>query len=397
MQGDPYRLKQILINLVSNAVKFTMNGKIHFSIKTSETKSGEMELIMEVIDTGIGIEEDKINIIFEDFTQAEMSTTRKFGGTGLGLSIVRKLVELHNGRIDIRSKKDQGTHITCYLPYLVGDEKRVESDAVPLLHIPEEVRNLKALVVDDEEYNRLLFKTILKRWNMHYSEAENGMEAIELLKNNKFDLVFMDARMPGTDGFSATQLIRQELKITPLEMPVICISATAAEDDWDKYERAGMNAFLEKPFTEEMLMTTIITVLRDKSAAPASDDTAQGKNRLDSDGQINLESLFHISGGDLQFAEQMIITFLETTANGLSEMNKAALEMRWNDVSDVAHRLLPPCRHLGASALCILLREIEENIKGQADAKIIETLIKESSHEFGIIREKLNEKIANIK
>ena len=135
--------------------------------------------------------------------------------------------------------------------------------------------NLKILIVDDEEYNRLLFKTILNRWNIKYSEAVNGMEAIEMVKNNHFDLLFMDARMPGLDGLKATQIIREELKIKLRRLPVICISAASLNDDWEKYEKAGMNAFLEKPFTEEMLMTTILTVIRDVHRYRNSADTGK--------------------------------------------------------------------------------------------------------------------------
>ncbi len=166
--GDPYRLKQIMINLVSNSVKFTKNGKVHFTVKGIKKQSGEIELVMEVIDTGIGIDESKINFIFEDFTQEEMSTTRKYGGTGLGLSIVKKLVELHNGTIDCKSRKNQGTQITCHIPYLTVMKNRLKVMLIPPLYIPEEIRNLKILIVDDEEYNRLLFKTILDRWKIKY-------------------------------------------------------------------------------------------------------------------------------------------------------------------------------------------------------------------------------------
>ncbi len=186
-----------------------------------------------------------------------MSTTRKYGGTGLGLSIVKKLVELHNGTIMCRSRKNAGTHITCRLPYQAGDEKQIKGDVIPMLYIPEEIRKLNILIVDDEEYNRLLFRTILNRWHVSNGEAGNGVDAIEMIKKSKYNLLFMDARMPGLDGLKATQIIREELMIKAEDLPVICISAASLNDDWDKYEKAGMNAFLEKPFTEEMLMTTI--------------------------------------------------------------------------------------------------------------------------------------------
>jgi signal transduction histidine kinase/DNA-binding response OmpR family regulator len=393
--GDPYRLKQIMINLVSNAVKFTANGRVHFSVKCPKKKSGEIELVIEVIDTGIGIEESKINSIFEDFTQAEMSTTRKYGGTGLGLSIVKKLVELHNGTIECKSRKNVGSHITCHLPYHSGDEKQIKSDVVPLLYIPEEVQKLKILIVDDEEYNRLLFKTILNRWNIKYSEAGNGMEAIELLKNNHFDLLFMDARMPVLDGLNATQIIREELKIKMEDLPVICISAASLNDDWDKYEKAGMNAFLEKPFTEEMLMTTILALISNPSPQTANPDS-ENKTRDENNNRINLQNLVHIAGGDTQFTKQMLITFLETTTKGLQEMHEAVTSGQWNTVSELAHKMLPPSRHIGASDLSIFLRKIEESIKNQEETATLIDLTNETFREFEEIRDLLNEQIAKI-
>jgi signal transduction histidine kinase/DNA-binding NarL/FixJ family response regulator len=394
--GDPYRLKQIMLNLVSNAVKFTSNGKVHFSVKCPRKKSGDIELVLEVIDTGIGIDEKKIDSIFEDFTQAEMSTTRKYGGTGLGLSIVKKLVELHNGTIECKSKKSVGSHITCRLPYQTGDEKHIKGDAIPVLYVPEEISKLKILIVDDEEYNRLLFKTILNRWNTKCDEAGNGLDAIEMVKKDHYDLLFMDARMPGLDGLNATQIIREELKIKPEALPVICISAASLNDDWEIYEKAGMNAFLEKPFTEEMLMTTILDVMKD--IAPVQTPAAQtGIKVTDSNNnRINLHNLIHIAGGDAQFTKQMLVAFLETTTRGLQEMNEAVNTDQWKAVGELAHKLLPPSRHIGASDLTSLLRKIEESIKNSVDSTTIVTLTKEASGEFQAIRDLLNEEIAKI-
>jgi signal transduction histidine kinase/DNA-binding response OmpR family regulator len=394
--GDPYRLKQILINLVSNAVKFTSNGKVHFSVKCPKKKSGDIELVLEVIDTGIGIEEHKIGSIFEDFTQAEMSTTRKYGGTGLGLSIVKKLVEMHKGTIECKSTKNVGTHITCHLPYHTGDEKQIKDDVAQLLYIPQAIRKLKILIVDDEEYNRLLFKTILNRWNIKYNEAENGKEAIELVKNNHYDLLFMDARMPGLDGLEATKIIRKEFKIKSQDLPVICISAAFINDDWDKYEKAGMNAFLEKPFTEETLLTTILSVIREDSPAE-NPETENGENtKVDFNNRINLRNLHHLSGGDTQFTRQMLITFLETTTKGLQEMREAVTSDQWHMVAELAHKLLPPSRHIGASELSIYFRKIEDGIKNNEERTTLTNLTQETFREFEEIRDLLNDQIAKI-
>ncbi len=394
--GDPYRLKQIMINLVSNSVKFTKNGKVHFSITSIKKKSDEIELVMEFIDTGIGIDESKINFIFEDFTQEEMSTTRKYGGTGLGLSIVKKLIELHSGSIDCISRKNQGTKITCHVPYLKGDEKQIKRDVEPPLYIPEEIRNLKILIVDDEEYNRLLFKTILDRWKVKYREAVNGMEALEMLKSDRYDLLFMDARMPGIDGLKATQFIRTEMNIMESEMPVICISAASVNEDWEKYQKAGMNAFLPKPFTEEMLLTTVLSVIKDY--APVINAGIVNEEKVNSAGsdKINLNNLYHISGGDDKFVKQMLVSFVDSTEKGLKDMQEAVISGRLESVAELAHKMLPPCRHIGASDLCNLLKNIEEIIQKKEETGDIEKLISESLREFETISELIKEHISKI-
>ncbi|MGD0755337.1 MAG: ATP-binding protein [Bacteroidales bacterium] len=394
--GDPYRLKQILINLVSNSVKFTKNGVVDFSVNCTKREEEGIELVIEVTDTGIGIDENKINFIFEDFTQEEMSTTRKYGGTGLGLSIVKKLIELHNGTIECVSRKNQGTRIGCHIPYLTGDEKQVRKEVEPPLYIPEEIRNMKILIVDDEEYNRLLFKTILERWKVRYHEAVNGMEALEILKTDRYDMLFMDERMPGIDGLKATQFIREEMKITKSEMPVICISAAIINEDWKKYQKAGMNAFLPKPFTEEMLLTTILSVIKDYTPVSEADPSSEENIDAAGPGKINLQNLYHISGGDEKFVKQMLFSFIDSTKKGLDEMQEIVKSGRIDSVADLAHKMSSPCRHIGALDLCNLLRKIEENIQKKVEPNNLETLAGESLLEFEAVSGLIKEHIAKI-
>ncbi|MBN2762059.1 MAG: response regulator [Bacteroidales bacterium] len=394
--GDPYRLRQIMINLVGNSIKFTKDGDVHFSVSSGKNKSSEIELILEFSDTGIGIEESKLNTIFEDFTQAEMNTTRKYGGTGLGLSIVRKLVELHNGNIDCISKKNQGTKITCRLPYLTGDEKQLKRDVEPPLSIPEEIRKLKVLIVDDEEYNRLLFKTILDRWKTEHHEAGDGIMALDMVKAEHYDLLFMDVRMPGIDGLKATKFIREELHINRSDMPIIGISAACTNEDRQKYEKAGMNAFLPKPFTESMLFTTILSVVSKSIPDDITDAVTQDEMSTSPAKKIDLKGLYHISGGDKQFVKQMMQTFIETTDKGLKEMHNAVIAGQLETVMGIAHKISPPCRHIGAIELFNTLRRIEDNLKNHTETGSVESLAEESTKEFEVIRELLNKQIEGI-
>ena len=394
--GDPYRLKQIMINLVSNSVKFTKNGSVHFSVSSIRKKAEEIDLIMEFNDTGIGIDESKLKVIFEDFTQAEMSTTRKYGGTGLGLSIVRKLVELQHGTIDIKSRKNHGTEISCRIPYLTGDEKHLKKETIHPVSIPEEISRLRILIVDDEEYNRLLFRKILDRWKISCQEVINGMDALEVLKEERFDLLFMDIRMPGIDGVKTTQFIRNEMKIPESLMPVVFISATSINEEWQKYRKAGMTAFLQKPFTEEELLTTIIAVIEDKTHIVMAYSGDTGISKPVSAGKINLNNLYHIAGDDEKFVRQMLLSFNNTTRKGLEEMKEAVISAQWESLADLSHKMMSPCKHIGAIVLYELLGKIEKCIRNNSDTGSVQTLISESLREFESVSEILNEHISKM-
>lgn len=395
--GDPFRLKQILINLVGNSVKFTENGSVSFSAEGKEYDTGRVDLVLEVIDTGIGIEEDKLEMIFEDFTQAEINTSRKYGGTGLGLSIVKKLIALHGGKIECESKINHGTRITCHIPFRIGTETKISRDITLPLAIPPDIQNLKILIVDDEEYNRLLFRKILERWKIKCDEVSNGMDAIEILKEQRYDVLFMDIRMPGIDGISATQYIRNELKISGEEMQVILISAMLPGDDREKYNKEGVNAFIQKPFTGEGLLLSLISVRKNIPQPVAGNTVEEHKDKKPVNDKINLNNLYHISGGDNQFVKQMLISFNYTTEKGLKEMKESASHDNWNSVSDLAHKMIPPCRHIGAVNLYNLLMKIEESITRKSETNSIEKIINQSLAEFEEVSALLIEYIAKLK
>ncbi|MBE0655429.1 MAG: response regulator [Bacteroidales bacterium] len=394
--GDPYRLKQIIINLVSNSIKFTKDGNVKFSVSGKQNESGEVELNMEFSDSGIGIDENKLDFIFEDFTQEEMSTTRKYGGTGLGLSIVRKLVDLHHGSIECKSRKNEGTIITCRLQFMAGDENQVEKEFELPAVIPEEIRKMKILIVDDVEYNRMLFKTILDKWKMRYDEAVNGIEALEKLKSKQYNLIFMDVRMPGIDGLKASQFIRNDLNFNSSELQIIGISAASTVNDLEKYRKAGMDAFLHKPFTEKTLLTTILSVINDREIHPITDQDLEESPNSSPRNKINLTNLYHISGGDEQFAKEMLITFIKTTEKGLKDFNKALIITDAELIANIAHKMLPPSRHVGANYLADILSKIEENAKNKEGVKIIESLVEELKLEYKIVKRLLEDEIAKI-
>jgi signal transduction histidine kinase/CheY-like chemotaxis protein/HPt (histidine-containing phosphotransfer) domain-containing protein len=380
--GDSYRLKQILFNLVGNSVKFTKEGEIHFSVDIQKLSPDGFNLILKVSDTGIGIRADMQNKVFEDFTQEEIDTSKKYGGTGLGLSIVKKLVELHRGSISLESKKNKGTLITCILPYAKGNAKQLPA-LIPILQIPDQFKKLKILIVDDEEYNRLLFKTILDRWKVQYDEAGDGQTAVDLVKTNRYDMVFMDIRMPQLDGLMSTVFIRKELKRSESELPVIGISATHTAEDIQKYRNAGMNTFLAKPFTEKMLLDVMSSLVKDDysdSAPPVLQD------KQISDPDIDLSDLYHMANHDKPFIRIMLAQFIESTERGLKEILESIEKGEVKKAADTAHKISAPCKHVGAKLLYSYMKSIEK-FDGQNDG--LSELIKlsiDSNKEFEVLK-----------
>jgi CheY-like chemotaxis protein/HPt (histidine-containing phosphotransfer) domain-containing protein len=222
------------------------------------------------------------------------------------------------------------------------------------------------------------------------------MEALELLKTERYDLLFMDARMPGIDGLKATEFIRNEMKISKSDMPVICISAATINDDWEKYQKAGMNAFLPKPFTEDMLLTAILSVIRGYNSTAAADVSGEPKNESLGPDKVNLQNLYHISGGDEKFVIQMLLSFIDSTNKGLAELNDTVKSGLFDSAADLAHKMSSPCRHIGAMGLFNLLKKIEENIQKKTDLNNLGSLAEESVVEFEVVCRLIKEHIAKI-
>jgi CheY-like chemotaxis protein len=284
--------------------------------------------------------------------------------------------------------------------------------------IPAYVKNLKYLIVDDEEYNRLLFKTILNRWGATYFEAENGRIAIDVLKSEKPDLVFMDARMPVMDGLKATEAIRTQLGKDKNELPVIAISATYTSDDLGKYALAGMNTFMPKPFTEKMLVETIVSVAGDgacfdsaclpdrqaqhtvegagEEVAVAAAVAGMEQTAVAEEVAINLESLYHLANNDITFVRQLLVTFIESTAQGLDSLSTAIEKADDKAAGEIAHKISSPCRHIGASVLYDQLKSIEEHARHPENLAILAELSGKSVREFHKIRKELEVHLAKI-
>jgi PAS domain S-box-containing protein len=252
--GDVHRLNQVLTNLISNAIKFTPKGSVELSISPLEENDAEQQITFSVSDTGIGISSDRQVAIFQAFTQEDSSTTRKYGGTGLGLSISKKLVEMMGGQLQLESSKDSGSRFYFTIPL-----KRAKSSTSEVKVFNPDLKGARILLVEDNKVNQYLALALLNAWNAQTEVSEDGVDAVERLKDSTYDLVLMDLQMPLMDGFEATLILRNELH---LKTPVIGLSANALNGEHERSLEIGMNDYVSKPFQPELLYEKIYNFIR---------------------------------------------------------------------------------------------------------------------------------------
>jgi len=266
VQGDAVRLNQILLNLISNAIKFTEQGEVNVAVSQIKQTNNDVVIQFTVKDTGIGIPLEKQSKIFEVFEQATTSTGRKFGGTGLGLSIVKQLVELQGGKITLKSKPAVGSEFNFRLRFLKHKtEASVEhADKMVPGQFIEEIKTgtgKRVLVVEDNPINSLLVLKVLKRQGYEIDVAENGRIALDKYYANQYDLILMDLQMPEMDGYEATINIRKSEKGNN-HIPIIAMTAHTIKGEYERCMEIGMNSFISKPFRADDLYEKINSVLQ---------------------------------------------------------------------------------------------------------------------------------------
>ena len=257
------------MNLYSNAIKFTEKGEIVIGVSLLNENAKSVEVEFYVKDSGIGIPKDKQDDVFSMFTQASGDTTRKYGGTGLGLAICKRLVELQGGSISLESVVNRGSVFSFRLKYTKEAEKtpvlrETQKAIIPTDEVITEYAKGRILLAEDNEINRMLVVTMLKNWQHEVQVAENGAEAIELFKNQDFDLILMDVHMPEMDGYRATQIIRNEFDAPKSETAIIAMTASALKSELDRCIAAGMDDYIPKPFEKKVLRDKIDFYIKKK-------------------------------------------------------------------------------------------------------------------------------------
>jgi len=350
--GDSARLRQVLLNLLDNAIKFTMEGSVRLNIDVIEQDEESQEILITIVDTGIGMDASYIKQLFSKFSQAEKSTSRRFGGTGLGMSITKEIIRLMGGDIGVKSEKGRGTEFSLRVKLAKGDINKLSDSIQDNQHL---LRGAHVLLVEDNVMNRFIATKSLSHFGCTTDEAENGLVAIELLKRHKYDLILMDIQMPELDGVEATKIIRDELK---LDLPIIAVTANAFKKDIDLYLSIGMNDYVTKPFEEKQLFNTIVKQLQWDIETTLSSSATISNN-------YDLAQLKALSRGDDGFVRNMIDIFLQHTPSALEEIQGALLEKDYINVAKVAHRIKPSIYSMGISQLDGVAKDIELSAKAE--------------------------------
>ena len=359
VNGDPYRLSQILTNIISNAVKFTEKGQIIVSITMEEKNHEVVEVTYCITDTGIGISSDKLNDIFDPYVQERSETSRKYGGTGLGLAICKNLVDLQGGSLQVKSDLGKGSSFNIIIPYKKALGK-------PLIVEDKRDRKLlsgkRILVAEDVEINQFLAKHILESWMCDVTITPNGAEALQELINNDFDVILMDIQMPVMDGIETTHQIRTLKDKSKANIPIVALTANALKGDDEKYRAAGMNGYLTKPFNEVALYSILTRVLNIDTKENEVNQTLMSTHESANNDHAlyNLSQLESMSGGDTSFIPMMVKLFIETTLDISTHIEEAYASKDIKKVGTLAHKLKPTIDAMSIITLKQVIRDVEQ-------------------------------------
>lgn len=351
--SDPFRIKQVIANLVTNAYKFTEKGEILVTAMLEQKKEDDHILSISVKDTGIGISKEKQEAIFEEFSQENSKIEKKYGGSGLGLSITRKISELLKGTIELKSEQGKGSEFIVNLPVVkVTSPEVTENDPKKAHPTPGLLKGKKALAVDDEPSQLALTKELVKSLGMECDSCLNGDEAMKMLKSNKYDLILTDIQMPKFDGFELIKFIRNQPKLA--KVPVIAISGRT-DVDLQAYQDAGFTSSLLKPYKPPHLQQKIAKIfnldIHQEKKTPVSSKS--------SGSSYNLEEIYQFSGGDDQAMQVILKAFLESAEANVAALEAALEKGDENEMGRIAHKMLPMLKQMKAEKVIPDLQKLE--------------------------------------
>ena len=368
--SDSTRLKQVFTNLVNNAIKFTEKGRVEMGCQLEQEDEEYNTIRFWVKDTGIGIDEKNLIRIFDSFQQEEAGTYRKSGGTGLGLSISRQIVDKLGGKIEVFSRKDEGSTFSFRLKLKKGDEREYLKTNAEFIIDPQKLAGKEILLVEDVPINQFVIRSIVEKWNIKVTTAMNGKDAIDLLKRQHFDLILMDKQMPVMNGIEATVYIRQQMK---LDIPIIALTANIVKEVIDQCYNAGMNDYVSKPFEPYVLHEKIAGLL---SIPIDKQFTAQKGSRQTGSAEklYDLSKLGKMLDNDREKIDEMIGQIRFYIPPYLQELMDYYRSENMKGLAKSAHKFKSSLLLIGSAKVANLIKTIENyssNNKNQDELKIL--------------------------
>ncbi len=363
LRGDPHRLSQILINLLGNAIKFTDKGEIKLFSRLQKTEEGKIWISFSIEDTGIGIPEDKLETIFESFSQSSSDISRRYGGTGLGLTITKQLIELQNGSIEVTSTPDKGSKFLFSIPYAYPSEgdKKITKTMIPSgdYVLPDTLKTIRLLVAEDNLINQKVIRFTLQKAGIAADIVNNGRELIDTLSSGKkYDLILSDIMMPEMDGYQAAAFIRRELKS---DIPILGMTATILREEAGSHEE-GINDYISKPFSISELIEKILHYVTPPPVSDVSRIEPVPANR--SIPPYDLSTLREIDNKD--YMNEVLDIFLTSTPDLLQELKANIYSQRWEAACQTAHRLKSSVGLFKMQELLEIITRIETNARDKA-------------------------------
>ncbi|RFC55047.1 PAS domain S-box protein [Brumimicrobium aurantiacum] len=390
LEGDETRLRQVLINLLGNAIKFTDKGSIVLSVDLIEENENTQSLKFDITDTGIGMSEDFVTRIFDKFSQEQNTAVRRYEGTGLGMAISNDLIKLMGGKMEVQSTKNVGTTCSFTLSLPIGNQELLVSKSKQIE--ANSFKGMKALLVEDNEMNRFIAMQSLDYLGFETTEAENGQIAIDKIKNENFDLVLMDIQMPIMDGVEATTYIREELKI---DTPIIALTANAFKHDIELYLSKGMNDFITKPYDEKDFFIKIEHVLNLAFTNKFSNRKNLEKNsstfRESTPQLYDLSTIEKMSRGNQEFVKKMITIFISIAKENTEILKKALEENDVLTIEKTAHKIKPSIDQMGITSLKDVVRKLEKIENLQISQQEVKDMVNQLSATLSRIVNELEE------
>jgi len=403
--GDPTRLTQILLNLVSNAVKFTEKGKVQLDVRLFTEDKLNATIAFAVADTGIGIEPDKVDFIFDSFSQVNRSDTRLYGGTGLGLTITKKLIEMQGGTISLKSKLGEGTTFLVVLKFEKGAVGSISNHKYTLSEMAANpLGRLRLLIVEDNELNRVVTTDTIKKWgkDIVIDIAENGEEAVKKIRKTHYDLILMDVQMPKMNGYEATQYIRKTLHKT--DLPILAMTAYATTGEAEKTITSGMNDYISKPFDPKKLYQKIAKLTSKKEIVhlDSPDDMEKISEKRTEKVEIyehitNLSFLEESVAGDEELKTKMLEIMINETPQEIALMEKYYHEKNWERLRAVAHKFKSSVVYMGLSGLKEVVQNIQLNAEKHENLDTTGNLIAEVKHTCLLAVQEMQEELKKLK